>query len=65
MKAVLCPVCNGTGKVKKKTCYGCDGKGWVEVKEDFPRPRPYPDDWNPWKWKDFWESTWGAWWREK
>ena len=43
MKAVLCPVCNGTGKVNLnpigtganlETCHGCQGKGWVEVAED-------------------------------
>ena len=44
-KAVTCPVCNGTGKYKETynyslcvyaehTCYGCNGKGWVEVKEE-------------------------------
>jgi len=44
MKAVLCPVCRGEGKVTdnsnysttsttqiKKTCHGCRGFGWVEV----------------------------------
>lgn len=43
MKAVLCPVCNGTGKLQPtgdqsgcelKTCHGCNGKGWVEVQEE-------------------------------
>lgn len=40
MKAVICPVCNGEGKLNKTTgvfppdCHGCDGKGWVEVHED-------------------------------
>lgn len=45
MKAVRCPVCAGTGKylaVSDSTggvyspcyaCYGCDGKGRVEVRE--------------------------------
>lgn len=54
MKAVKCPVCDGSGKYKEKECHGCDGKGWVEVKEDCqPYPwypyeplNPYP--WNPW-----------------
>ncbi len=37
-KAVVCPICHGTGKVEnigntvaEKTCHGCNGKGWVEV----------------------------------
>lgn len=48
MKAVICPVCDGTGvcantPTKKgetttiyscNICHGCDGKGWVEVQED-------------------------------
>lgn len=45
MKAQRCPVCYGSGKVKNescstsstdslyKLCYGCNGKGWVEVSE--------------------------------
>ena len=45
MRAVTCPVCNGKGVVygvaesgayPTQTCYGCNGKGWVEVNEDFP-----------------------------
>jgi hypothetical protein len=37
MKAVLCPVCKGNGRVMNKVikahikCRGCEGKGWVEV----------------------------------
>jgi len=41
MKAQLCPVCLGKGKIKnttpgwfygkEQTCHGCDGKGWVAV----------------------------------
>ena len=43
MKAVRCPICNGTGIYVKDskeymgtwgTCHGCDGKGWVEVQEN-------------------------------
>ena len=46
-KAVLCPVCNGSGELytplpdsstliggQYERCHGCDGKGWVEVAED-------------------------------
>lgn len=44
MKAQLCPVCLGTGKIfernylttstgEQKTCHGCGGRGWVEVTE--------------------------------
>jgi len=44
MKAVLCPVCNGRGKVPPEghytgttdvwpTCHGCGGRGWVTVPE--------------------------------
>lgn len=29
--AEKCPICYGTGKIKKKTCHGCGGKGWIEV----------------------------------
>ena len=40
--AQRCPVCNGSGKVLQEpdttsnmriTCYGCGGKGWVEVSD--------------------------------
>ena len=41
MKAVKCPVCEGSGKVppaipvgtETVPCHGCGGKGWVEVGE--------------------------------
>jgi len=49
MHAEICPICRGEGKVISKTstgfstwpvidtCYGCNGKGWIEVKdEEFP-----------------------------
>ena len=60
MKAVLCPVCNGVGKVvsgfynrsgdcpywvssggNPEVCRSCNGKGWVEVGEDY---LPYPTE---------------------
>lgn len=49
MKAVLCPVCGGGGEAgdwlrgfplltTKSKCWGCDGKGWVEVSESNYNP---------------------------
>ena len=58
MKAVLCPVCNGAGKLietppKDSTsiapcltiCHGCNGKGWVLVPEHNANvfPLTFPD----------------------
>jgi len=50
-KAVLCPVCNGSGKQYEPPpqessaatgnffdCHGCGGKGWVEVSESDYNP---------------------------
>jgi hypothetical protein len=55
MKAVVCPVCNGSGKYQTakeamegaegKTCHGCDGKGYVVIPEGDAggyRYIPYP-----------------------
>ena len=55
MKAVICPVCSGTGKyietntyetsvvTTPRMCHGCSGKGWVEVNETTPTtPTIYP-----------------------
>ena len=45
MRACLCPVCQGSGKLYKEfnpdtsvydtdvTCHGCGGRGWVMVSE--------------------------------
>ena len=44
MKAVICPVCKGSGVINievegsatgpyMKTCHGCSGKGWVEISD--------------------------------
>ena len=27
----ICPICLGKGKLKKKRCYGCEGKGWIQT----------------------------------
>ena len=59
MKAVICPVCNGDGKKRAPTmpnieliqCHGCDGRGWVELHEDYVSvPSVWIDPIN-------WEST--------
>ncbi len=54
-KAVLCPVCQGSGVVAErtdlgatliyntKTCHGCYGRGWVEVSEDVVREPCFPE----------------------
>ena len=43
MQAVKCPVCNGTGVYQwpdikgafcPRECHGCNGFGWVEVRDD-------------------------------
>jgi len=51
-KAVLCPVCNGEGYVRRGEpatangfrviCPGCGGKCWVEVAEDYYTYPYYP-----------------------
>ncbi len=46
MRAQLCPICMGDGKILKsplvgvitmekeeQTCHGCGGKGWVSVED--------------------------------
>lgn len=54
MRAVLCPVCKGSGKFKDKECHGCNGKGWVEVRDCqsvypyYPPVNPYPYPYSPW-----------------
>lgn len=48
--AERCPVCNGEGQIGdnmyggsgtitlKKTCHGCNGKGWIEVSDNETLP---------------------------
>jgi hypothetical protein len=58
----ICPVCGGTGKkqndttFEKEACYGCNGRGWVEIQDNpiypiYPMPiyplYPYPPNY-PW-----------------
>lgn len=52
----LCRVCKGSGKYKDKTCHGCNGKGQVEVRDEYPYPFPPSDPVYPWYPKIRW---WG------
>lgn len=65
MKAVQCPVCNGTGlkavipvteKCETLPCHGCNGKGWVEVGDQEIRHEYIPPrhGYLPY-------DTWGGW----
>ena len=62
-----CPVCKTKGKVNRKQCHGCDGKGWIVVKEYDPAPYipplvpyiPYVPITPPTPpWCDPWPSPW-------
>jgi len=59
MQAVICPVCKGSGKYKKKECHGCDGKGWVSVGMDYPPSYTPPDrvPYDPNKWFVTWTDA--------
>lgn len=61
MKAVICPVCNGSGKYNDKECHGCNGKGWVTIGTDYPVQPIYPIQpiypYPPYA--PYWETTWG------
>ena len=57
--AEICPICQGKGEVLGKKCYGCGGKGWVTVHDQYPvhpypYPEPVPDVPRPWK-REKWE----------
>ena len=74
MKAERCPVCYGTGKYTDppdpmttavpgpRTCHGCAGQGWVEVRDDAivpccPTPyTPYP--YYPTPYSPYWTPYW-------
>ena len=44
----ICPVCESSGKYKRKECHGCDGKGWITVGTDCtPIPYIYPQPYYP------------------
>ena len=41
MHAERCPVCLGKGRVtdyylKERPCHSCQGKGWIEVRDESP-----------------------------
>ncbi len=53
-KAVVCPVCGGSGKFQQGNetsgrikigcpCHGCSGKGWVEIGNSYPTITYYGD----------------------
>ena len=60
MHAEICPVCKGRGKICKNypsgppckeevMCWGCGGKGWIEVSDDgfryvYPIIKWYPEN---------------------
>jgi hypothetical protein len=66
--AEICPVCGGTGKVRKKieqagpatttdaplevTCNGCHGRGWIEVGAP-DFPREVPVAPERWPWRPY------------
>ena len=60
MHAEKCPICSGSGETKvgktKFPCFGCDGRGWVEVGDSFPDlpnipvTTPLPQPWEPPNW---------------
>lgn len=39
--AQICPLCEGSGKYKEKTCHACGGRGIVLVWEEFVPPFYY------------------------
>ena len=41
-----CPICHGVGKIEGKTCHGCFGRGWIEVRDEhIPLTIPKSPDW--------------------
>lgn len=53
--AEKCPVCEGEGKHKDKTCHGCNGRGWVEVGVDYPNEHMHrPEEYRPPKLRPAW-----------
>lgn len=63
----LCLVCNGAGKIHKyeteedkkstatprvkKTCHGCNGKGWITVGIEYPIPKVPEYYFKPYTWR--------------
>lgn len=63
--AEICPICHGKGKIPNPenvtapteiTCHGCNGRGWVEISDEYPSypyyPPIFPDD--PYLWYPYW-----------
>ncbi len=61
MHAEICPVCHGAGRNpvgSQVTCYGCVGKGWVEV-QNGNSPMPYyPSIYPVYPWWPPYTITW-------
>ncbi len=65
MHSEICPVCKGTGKIFDKTnttafktCYGCGGKGWVEIRDDSGWAQPWYPNPNPWPYNPYPLTPW-------
>ena len=54
--AEICPVCGGSGKLKKKQCHGCNGLGWVTVGIEVVS-YPIVPYISPWQESPHWGST--------
>jgi len=72
MKAVICPVCGGSGiywgdSTAGGKCHGCDGRGWLSVEDNgwempqFHYPK-YTADYQLYPKGDFYfSSNWNTW----
>ena len=61
MHSEKCPICNGKGTIPQFnastessmeiTCHGCNGKGWIEVRNEFGldvfKPNAYDNNGDP------------------
>jgi len=64
MHSEICPICKGLGRIpvnypswipskETKVCHGCDGLGWIEVRDNYQYPYiwPYITLPQPYKWE--------------